>query len=367
MGTKKKSMVSAELRLLGSLVFHARPFWAAAGRLESSFYRDVLDQADIHRPIFVAGLARSGTTVLLEMLHAHPDTASLAYKDFPMLYTPCWWNRFIRLAGCGTATLEERAHKDGIRVGPDSPEAMEEPLWMHFFDHLHNPAACNVLAGQTDVPQFETFYRDHIRKVLTIRGGSRYLAKGNYNLARIEYLLRLFPDARFIIPFRDPVSHIASLRKQQRLFEKLERDDPPVLQHMCRVGHFEFGLNWTPVNYGRQSVTDQILEAWRDGRDVEAWALYWEDTHRYLLSRLQSNAALRDAVLIVNYESLCADSKTRVPSVFKHCGLVPNEDLVAEWSGRLKLPSYYAPDFSEQEMGIIREHTAGAFERLISL
>ena len=36
-------------------------------------------------------------------------------------------------------------YKDGIVVTQDSPEAMEEPLWMSFFPDAHNPQVSNVI------------------------------------------------------------------------------------------------------------------------------------------------------------------------------------------------------------------------------
>ena len=43
----------------------------------------------------------------------------------------------------------ERAHKDRILVTPDSPEAMEEVLWMRFFPAVHDEAASQVLDAAT--------------------------------------------------------------------------------------------------------------------------------------------------------------------------------------------------------------------------
>src|SRR3546814_14155500 len=85
-------------------------------------------------------------------------------------------------------------------ITPDSPEAFEEVLWMAFFPDLHDPTASSVLDERTDNAAFESFYRDHIRKLLRVRGGRRYLSKGNYSVTRLEYLLKVFPDARFILP-----------------------------------------------------------------------------------------------------------------------------------------------------------------------
>ncbi|WP_256206685.1 sulfotransferase [Pseudomonas sp. BAY1663] len=67
---------------------------------------------------------------------------------------------------------------------------------------------------------------------------------------RLGYLQRLYPDARFVLAIRDPVWHIASLIKQQRLFVAGERAEPRALEHMRRVGHYEFGLDRRPINVG---------------------------------------------------------------------------------------------------------------------
>ncbi|MBN2162260.1 MAG: sulfotransferase [Pontiellaceae bacterium] len=364
---KADSVVSAEIRFLSNLVFGMKRFWAVMAGVESSFLRDSMDELPIEQPIYITGLARSGTTILLEMLAEHVDTESHVYKDFPMLYTPYWWERYLKLAGRGAGAgshLEERTHNDGIKVGPGSPEAMEEPLWMHFFDHLHDPAQCNLLDASSSNPAFEAFYADHIRKFLLTRSGRRYLAKGNYNLARIGYLLKLFPDARFVIPVRDPVAHIASLQKQQILFEQLEQDDVHVLRHMCRVGHYEFGLNWTPVNYGRAPVMNAIRTAWDSGSRIEAWALYWNDTHRYLLDLLKNPAAAK-SIKVVSYEKLCNESESVIPGILQHCGLEMDSGLIDRYAARLAMPTYYSHGFSEDEVNLIQEQTDETYRQLM--
>src|SRR3546814_17233582 len=116
------------------------------------------------------------------------------------------------------------------------------------------PRRSNILDGEASHPGFEAFYRSHIRKLLLLRGGARYLAKGNYNILRLEYLLRLFPDARFVIPVREPAWHIASLMKQHALFCAGERRHPKALRYMQRVGHFQFGLAPRPATTADQEA-----------------------------------------------------------------------------------------------------------------
>ena len=119
------------------------------------------------------------------------------------MFIPYWWNRFVDKAQNRTLEATERPHGDRIQITPESPEAMEEPLWMAFFPSAHDPAVSHSLGDRHDNPEFERFYRDHIRKLLLVRGGTRYASKGNYNVTRLEYLLRIFPDARFVIPIRE--------------------------------------------------------------------------------------------------------------------------------------------------------------------
>ena len=44
-------------------------------------------------------------------------------------------------------------------------------LWMAFFPHLHDASRAPCSIGRTHHPSFERFYRDHIRKLLAVRGG----------------------------------------------------------------------------------------------------------------------------------------------------------------------------------------------------
>ena len=79
-------------------------------------------------------------------------------------------------------------------------------------------------------------------------------------LTRFAYLLRMFPDARFVVPVRDPRWHIASLMKQHRLFLDGQRDNPAAQRHLRRVGHFEFGTERRPIGIGDGTTTATVLE-----------------------------------------------------------------------------------------------------------
>src|SRR5262249_51543993 len=155
-----------------------------------------------------------------------PDVGAHRYRDFPHVFTPIWWNRFLDRARRKQSTPRPRVHADGLAVSPESPEALEESIWMGFFPDSHDTHSPHVLDGATEHPKFKQFCRSHVRKVLHVRGGNRYLCKGNSHVSRLEYLLKLFPDAKFVIPIPRPREHIASLLKQHDLFTAGETKYP---------------------------------------------------------------------------------------------------------------------------------------------
>ena len=342
-------------------------FWIKLGNLESRLLRDDLDKTRIEAPIYIAGLARSGSTFLLEALAGHDDTVTHRYKDFPPVFTPYWWNRFLGFMPKKDATPAERAHKDGIKITEDSPEAFEEALWMAFFPKLHDPATSALLERDYGDAAFEAFYKDHIRKLLAVRQGKRYLSKGNYNLTRLAYLQKLFADARFVLPIRAPAWHIASLIKQHRLFADGLAGNRKALDHMRRVGHFEFGPDRRPINAGDDREIEAIEELWARGDEVEGQARYWAHLHGKIADQLETDARLREAVLIVGYENLCAEPEVTIRRLFEHCRLSISDDRVKDLASKVQFPSYYQPKFSDAERDMIDEITGPVAERFTLL
>src|SRR5690606_23975462 len=108
----------------------------------------------------------------------------------------------------------------------------------------------------------------------------------NYNLTRLRYLRKLFPDARFIVPIRDPEWHVASLMKQHRLFSAAGAKDEKVRRHLRRSGHFEFGLDRKPVNLGNEAAVAEIAALWRDGKEAAGYAAHWAAIYGHVAEAL---------------------------------------------------------------------------------
>lgn len=341
-------------------------FWKTLGNLESFTLAKEISRQTIIKPIFVSGVARSGSTILTEVISQHPQLACHHYSDFPITWIPYWWNSLRKRLPLPQQEPQERAHRDRLMITRDSPEAVEEVLWMHFFPAAHKPDGSHVMGEQDSHPQFEKYYRDHIRKLLLVRNRQRYVAKNNYHATRIEYLLKLFPDARFIIPIRDPVQQVASLIKQHRLFSQQNTEDSRVSRQLQLSGHYEFGplrcptvVNETRVNESRQAHYDQDLE------EVAWYANQWADIYGFLHQRMQENQTLAKACLVIRYEEICSRTEKSLDRIFAHVDLDDEwaEKIIAAYAPMISAPDYYQPDFSAAQRELIRKLTRDTAER----
>lgn len=344
------------LDAFGWLVDRYRAFWLGLGRLESSLLAQELRAVSVTMPIYVCGLARAGTTLLHEIAASPRGVASHRIKDYPMVYTPYWWRQAT--AQLRPSAPRERVHRDKVLITPQSPDAFEEMLWMAFFPHCHDPSVDNRLTADSICPKFETFYDTHLRKLLLAEQATRYVAKANYHVARLPYLVRLFPDAKFVLAVRAPAGHIASLLRQHQWFSQGQRKHPRALTFMQRSGHFEFGRDRRPMNLGDGERVQAIRCAWAAGEEVRGWACYWDMVYGHLARLLDSDAQVRAATRIVRFEDLCATPAETVQTVLRHCELPDAECISARFAPTIRFPDYYASSFSPAERAVIQDETA---------
>jgi hypothetical protein len=344
------------LHVLGGLVHHYRSFWLWLGRFETGRLAAQLPRVPLRMPLYVCGLARSGSTLLHEVVASHPSVATHRIKDYPMIFTPYWWRRAT--ANLRPQEPRERPHRDRVMITTESPDALEEMLWMAFFPRCHDPSVSNLIGAGERHRSFESFYQAHLRKLLLAEGATRYAAKANYHIARLPYLVRLFPDARFIIPVRAPVGHVASLMRQHQWFSRGQRKHRRALAFMQRSGHFEFGLDRRPMNLGDGNRVQEIMRAWAAGDEVRGLAMYWDMVYGYLARLLESDAQVRAAALVVRFETLCERPAETLRGVFHHCQLPDSESIIERYAPGIRSPTYYSSNFSPHDLDVIREETA---------
>ncbi len=123
-------------------------------------------------PIFIVGFPRSGTTLLEQMLDAHPELRSMDEQAFVQ----------------------------------DVIEAMEKAGYT-YPDDLGR-------IDSTTAERLRKVYRSHVASVVTLDAGQRLVDKNPLNILRLPMLLRIFPQARVILALRHPADVVLSCYMQ---------------------------------------------------------------------------------------------------------------------------------------------------------
>lgn len=230
--------------------------------------------------VFVSGLARSGTTILLNAIYKSDEFASLSYKDMPFILAPNLWSKLS--PSKKNNDLVERAHGDGIKVSSESPEAFEEVFWMTF--------------DEIDEETKEKF-KNYVQLINYKYQKKRYLSKNNQNIRRVELISKIFPNSKILIPFRNPIQHAYSLLSQHKRFIEDSKKDKFVSHYMKWIGHTEFGPNYIPIHDRNLSFDNDL--------DINHWLEQWYLTYKHCFDNLKNN----ENVYFVCYEKLCNASE----------------------------------------------------------
>lgn len=258
-------------------------------------------EADTHRNephVFVAGLARSGTSILLDVLFRSGNFSTLTYRHMPFVLAPNLWFKVNR-SHRRTAGQVERAHGDGIKVDFDSPEAFEEVFWLTFCETYVRDQGIEVQAedaiSQDTLNKFVVFVQSVVSSSGSNGASNRYLSKNNNNVIRLTSLRRAFPHAHIVIPFRNPSDHALSLCRQHDRFSQMQSDDTYVRDYMNWLGHHEFGLDQKPFLVAGIEETLEYNRA-----TPNYWLSYWINIHRHLMVSAPPGS------IFVNHDRLCA-------------------------------------------------------------
>lgn len=288
----------ANYSALDKLLHHMALQFSFVGEMSFDLEQSSLgkDRNDITqaRHVFVAGLARAGTTVLMRSLFETGQFASLTYRDMPFVLAPNLWAKLSGLARTDMAK-QERAHGDGVMVDLDSPEALEEVFWRVFSGDQYLSDA--GLKPYVPNAQAQEKFRQYVYAILTRYQGHRYLSKNNNNILRLGSLVRMFPKAIILVPFRDPLQHAFSLLKQHRRFIKEQQQDPFTERYMTWLAHHEFGQAHRPFLW---PDVGEPVNANRDSLDY--WLEQWINAHQSLLARYSE---LAGHMRFVGYELIC--------------------------------------------------------------
>ena len=264
--------------------------------------------------VFVAGLARAGTTVLMRTLHENGKFTSLTYRDMPFILAPNLWRR---ISGFSRQDIgkRERAHGDGLTIDYDSPEALEEVFWRTFCgsDYITENGLIPMTADNETLDKFKAF----VGLVLNNTPDNCYLSKNNNNILRLDSIARAFPNALIIVPFRDPLQQAFSLLNQHKKFLKTHAEDPFAKKYMTWLAHHEFGADHRPFLF------DGINGDKKNTQHLSYWLMIWINTYSYLINNLPPQA------VFLSYESLCDKSDVVWKKLGKQINLPPYTDKIS--------------------------------------
>ena len=255
------------------------------------------DPKDIvgERHVFVSGLARAGTTVLMRHFHATGAYRSLTYRDMPFVLAPNLWQKLARSSKRDVAAAE-RSHGDRIFVDVDSPESLDEVFWRIFAGEEYIEKT--HLKPHSPDPETTWKYVCYVNAILNAQDAHvpRYLSKNNNNILRMNGIRRAFPQALILIPFRDPLAHAGSLLRQHRNFMQMQAEDRFVKSYMTWLVHHEFGHDHRPFRFSEEDPTLQLSHS---TDRIEYWLGIWCATYGWL------ERSVPEGAIFVCYEDLC--------------------------------------------------------------
>lgn len=283
----------------------------------------------------MTGLPRAGTTLMLELLYATGEFQSFRYSDMPFILAPLLWNRISR-SSRKAGQMQERAHGDGMKISVDSPEAFDEVVWLTYLAKkiVREDRLLPISPEDVDV-EVRDAIRNSVRKVLALAKQSdpdarqlRYLSKNNANISRIGTLLQLFPTSKILVVFRNPLAQIRSLARQHERFLEEHARDTFSQKYMKWIGHYEFGANFKPINFG----------GWMNGTEIPSrideafWLSYWNAAYTYALEHRSEEVQFVDFDQLLNTGTACL---TRIADMLS----LESQDALIDAGKRLRSPA----------------------------
>jgi hypothetical protein len=240
--------------------------------------------------IYITGLARSGTTILLNSLYQTGEFASLTYKDMPFVLAPNSWEK-INSINFKSIPSRERSHEDGLMVSVESPEAFEEVFWR---------SQCGKLYISTNKLMIHNVDNNIVKSLLKLQNlvchkyqKKRYLDKNNNHILRVHELSRKLNNTKFLIMLRKPYNQVGSIINQHQKFLKNDRFSH---LYMNWLVHHEFGTTHKPFELFPLKKIEDTPE------NINYWLDRWIETYSYILALTKKGLSNS---IIISYEKLC--------------------------------------------------------------
>lgn len=173
-------------------------------------------------PLFILGHWRSGTTFLHNVLCQDPEAGYLTtyHGLFPNnLASKLVFKTFMK------ANMPDKRPADNVALHIDYPQEDDFALgnlgdvsYYNFFYFPRNyeryyGEAINLRLPPKRLKEWQNNYRQLINQALENTAGKRAMIKNPVNTGRVDGLLQVFPNAKFIYIYRNPYTVFLSTRK----------------------------------------------------------------------------------------------------------------------------------------------------------
>jgi Sulfotransferase family len=249
----------------------------------------------VRNPIFIVGAARSGTTILAEILAHHPEVAYWVEPKYIWRYRDA-----------------------GARSDVRPPEAA--------------------------TPKVKSYIRRKFEDFLEKSGKSRFMEKTPSNCFRMAFMREVFPEAKFVVIYRDGRDVTLSaakkwtskpdptaLRRRLRSMEIPGRDLPFyafdfVRDVIARQWHAKGGYVWGPLFSGIKEVrAEHTVE--------ETCAIQWRESVKAIKGDLMHFP--EDAYITIHYEKFIQNPSEVIGDVLYFCGLQNELGVLEEAEDRV--------------------------------
>lgn len=247
----------------------------------------------IEKPLFVFGLPRTGTTLLINLLHADPARRSFlrweAYEPTPPAKPEelSAGPRYEAMQAKTQMALQYMPHIAAIHF-----EEADSPTECQF---LMTPSFCSqVYESQADIPSYRQWFlheadylpafRQHKRtlQVLQHHAPGQWTLKNPWHPLYLDALKEVYPDARLVMTHRDPADVVGSI---------------------CSL-----------IKYVRAIYSDEV--------DLEGIGKSFMETFQIMIDRADAFKAKHgaDAILDVQYADLMRDPIAAARGIYDHFG-----------------------------------------------
>jgi hypothetical protein len=232
---------------------------ALAGRLHSQAAWGRHPECLVHeirRPLFVIGLARTGTTALHHLLACDPAVQGL---ELWLLAAPrprpprAAWERDPQYRACADELAARFAAQPGLRAIHEMAADAPDECWRLFHQTFASVTfeCISPVASYTrwwlgcDMRAAYARHRDHLRLIGAREPARRWVLKDPSHLFHLEALLDAFPDACFVWTHRDPVRAIPSVCSLNLAFRLPDRARDPKRHGEAQLELWGTGLDRT--------------------------------------------------------------------------------------------------------------------------